>query len=65
MDIIFLNPIYKDYIWGGTNLKKKYNKNSKNNNIAESIEIIANKDNSVKVIKRVTYRKGYKYNKIF
>lgn len=50
MDIIFLNPIYKDYIWGGTNLKKKYNKNSKNNNIAESIEIIANKDNSVKVI---------------
>lgn len=60
MDIIFLNPIYKDYIWGGTNLKKKYNKNSKNNNIAESIEIIANKDNSVKVIKRVTYRKGYK-----
>lgn len=65
MDIIFLNPIYKDYIWGGTYLKKKYNKNSKNNNIAESIEIIANKDNSVKVIKRVTYRKGYKYNKIF
>ena len=39
MDIIFLDPIYKDYIWGGINLKKKYNKNSKNNNIAESIEI--------------------------
>lgn len=48
MDIIFLAPIYKDYIWGGNKLKKKYNKNSKNN-IAESIEVIANKDDSVKV----------------
>lgn len=27
MDIIFLDPIYKDYIWGGNKLKKKYNKN--------------------------------------
>ena len=24
MDILKLEPIFKDYIWGGTNLKEKY-----------------------------------------
>lgn len=43
MEVIFIEPIYKDYIWGGTKLKEKYNKKTSRNIIAESIEIIANK----------------------
>lgn len=42
MEIIFLNPIYKDYIWGGERLKKEFYKKSKLPIIAESWEISAN-----------------------
>ena len=41
MEVIFVAPIYKEYIWGGTRLEKEYNKRNKNRNIAESIEIPA------------------------
>ena len=28
MNIIFMEPVYKDYIWGGKKLKNKFNKNT-------------------------------------
>lgn len=37
-------PLYKDYIWGGTKLKDKYNKNSGFNKIAESWELSVHPD---------------------
>lgn len=49
MEVIFIEPIYKEYIWGGTRLSEEYNKKNKYKNIAESIEIIVNKDETVKV----------------
>lgn len=49
MEVIFVEPIYKDYIWGGTKLKEKYNKKTDKNIIAESIEITANKYETVKI----------------
>lgn len=49
MEVMFVDSIYKEYIWGGTRLEKEYNKENENRNIAESIEIAINKDESVKV----------------
>lgn len=49
MEVMFVDFIYKEYIWGGTRLEKEYNKENENRNIAESIEIAINKDESVKV----------------
>lgn len=44
-DIIFLSPCFKDYLWGGTLLKEKLNKNVENIECtAESWEISTNKD---------------------
>ena len=39
-----LSPAFKDYIWGGANLKTKYNKKSSLDVIAESWELSAHKD---------------------
>ena len=39
MYIMKLNPVFKDYIWGGTKLKTKYNKLSDLDTIAESWEL--------------------------
>lgn len=44
MDIIFMKPIYKDYIWGGEKLKKELNKYTPYENTAESWEISANEN---------------------
>jgi len=42
---IFLSPIYKDYIWGGTRLKTEYNKIDTDKDIvAETWEISTNKN---------------------
>lgn len=49
-NIIFLAPIYKDYIWGGENLKKKLKKNTPYSKTAESWEICANTNDSCKVL---------------
>lgn len=49
MDIIFMEPVYKDYIWGGENLKKKFNKNTPFERTAESWEISSNKNGSCKI----------------
>ena len=39
-----LNPIFKDYIWGGDKLKELYHKSSDLANIAESWELSTHKD---------------------
>lgn len=44
MDIIFLKPVYKDYIWGGTRLKQEFNKNTPYEKTAESWEVSTNKN---------------------
>ena len=42
MDIIFTNPVYKDYIWGGCKLNNELNKKSPFEKTAESWEISCN-----------------------
>lgn len=39
MGPLFFHPVYKDYIWGGTNLKKIYGKDTPYERTAESWEI--------------------------
>ncbi len=46
---IFLEPIFKSYIWGGTKLKEKLNKKSEEEKIAESWEISTNKNGKSKI----------------
>ncbi|HHZ05658.1 MAG TPA: mannose-6-phosphate isomerase [Clostridiales bacterium] len=43
-DLFKLEPAYKDYLWGGTTLKKKYDKNCRLNKVAESWELSAHPD---------------------
>lgn len=49
-EIIFLEPIYKDYIWGGTRLKNQFNKNTPYKITAESWEISSNKNGNCKIL---------------
>lgn len=44
--IVKLTPAYKDYLWGGTKLKKYYNKKSDLYLISESWEVSTHKDGS-------------------
>ena len=44
MSIIQLEPAFKDYIWGGTKLKEKYNKHTDLDIVAESWELSVHKD---------------------
>ncbi len=44
MSILKLQPAFKDYIWGGTNLIKKYNKIYDGDVLAESWELSCHKD---------------------
>lgn len=39
-----LKPFYKDYIWGGTKLKEKFNKKTEFETVAESWELSAHED---------------------
>lgn len=54
MEILFFEPVYKDYLWGGNRLKKEFNKNSPYEVTAESWEISANK-NGKSVVKNGKY----------
>lgn len=47
--IIFTEPIYKDYIWGGIRLKEYFHRNIKIAKVAESWEISTNKDGESKI----------------
>ncbi len=49
MDILFTEPIYKDYIWGGYRLKKDLNKKTPYEKTAESWEISCNQNGICKV----------------
>ena len=44
MEILKLCPVYKDYIWGGEKLKKKYGKDTDMSPLAESWELSVHKD---------------------
>lgn len=62
-EVIFMEPVYKDYIWGGNRLKKKFNKNTPYERTAESWEISANK-NGKSIIKNGKF-KGKTLDEIF
>lgn len=49
MNIIFMEPVYKNYIWGGEKLKNKFNKNTPFERTAESWEISSNKNGACKI----------------
>ena len=56
MDPIFLNPVFKDYIWGGNKLKKVLKKDVDNENCtAESWEISTN-ENGKSIIKNGIFK---------
>lgn len=50
MDIIFLEPVFKNYIWGGQKLKQIFKKNTPYDITAESWEISTNKNGVNKII---------------
>lgn len=50
MNLIFMEPIYKDYIWGGNRLKEKLNKNTPYHRTAESWEISSNSNGDCKIL---------------
>ena len=50
-----LNPVFKDYLWGGTTLKERYNKRTTLEKVAESWELSTHKDG-------VSTIKGGQYN---
>lgn len=50
MDILFLEPAYKNYIWGGNRLKKEFDKNTPYEITAESWEISTNKNGNSIVV---------------
>lgn len=51
-NIIFMEPIFKDYIWGGNKLKDELNKKSCYDKIAESWEISANKNGDCRILNK-------------
>lgn len=50
--IIFLEPIFKDYIWGGTRLKEELNKKTKYKRTAESWEISSNSNGNCRILNK-------------
>lgn len=50
MEILKLKPATKDYLWGGTKLKEKYNKESNEDILAETWELSAHKDGQSKIL---------------
>ena len=49
MEPIFLTPVYKEIIWGGTNFKRLYNRDIPSEKTAESWEICAHKNGTSEV----------------
>lgn len=47
--IIFMEPIYKDYIWGGNRLKDYFHRDINIEKVAESWEISTNRDGKSKI----------------
>ncbi len=63
MDLLFMKPVFKDYLWGGNRLKNELNKNSTFSITAESWEISSNKNGDCK-IKNTEY-KGMTLSELF
>lgn len=51
-NLIFMEPVYKDYIWGGNNLKEKLKKNTPYEKTAESWEISSNNNGDCKILNK-------------
>lgn len=49
MEVLFLEPVYKDYIWGGAKLKEYFGKETTTDITAESWEISTNADGISKI----------------
>lgn len=60
-NIVKLSPIFKDYIWGGTQIKSKLNKKTDLDRVAESWELSAHEDGQ-SVIAEGPY-KGLRFGK--
>ena len=52
MEILFLEPAFKDYMWGGNRLKNEFNKNTPYEITAESWEVSTNKNGKSITIER-------------
>ncbi len=63
MDVMFFEPVYKDYIWGGKRLKEELNKNTPYAITAESWEISTN-ENGKSIIANGKF-KGKKLDELF
>lgn len=50
MEILKLKPVFKDYLWGGENLKKNFNKETNMVPLAESWEISTNPDGETIIV---------------
>ena len=50
MNLIFMEPVFKDYLWGGNRLKNELHKKSDLEITAESWEISSNKNGDCKII---------------
>ena len=50
MNLIFMEPVFKDYLWGGNRLKNELHKNSDLDITAESWEISSNKNGDCKIL---------------
>lgn len=50
MELLKLEPAYKDYLWGGKKLIQDYNKQTSLNRVAETWELSNHKDGSCKII---------------
>lgn len=49
-NLIFMEPVYKDYIWGGNRLKEQLNKKTPYERTAESWEISSNASGNCKIL---------------
>ena len=49
MEVIKLNPAFKDYLWGGEKLKTSYNKVTDLSIVAETWELSSHRDQLYKV----------------
>ncbi len=60
MEILFFEPVCKDYIWGGTRLKSIFKKEFSSSVVAESWEISANEDGVTKILNSSIKHKNLK-----
>jgi len=64
---IFLNPVLKNYIWGGTKLHELFDKESDTPNVAESWELSCNTDglSTISMAKKMSWELFAKIQKAF